>query len=201
MQNVCQPMQIPTHHPHRCPWWIGWLLVSPWRRWRENPESIVGPVIRDGQCVLEIGPGMGFFTTTIATRVGSQGRVYCVDVQAQMLSRLRRRLERQGLEARVETRVCTATDLGVEDLVERIDTAVLIHVLHEMDEPRSALGAIAKTLRVGGQLLLIEPKGHVSPQLFEAELAFARECGLVPMADGNLSQASGPMARLLTRTH
>ena len=50
-----------------CPWWLGYLLASPVRRWMaENPESLLAPYVREGMTVLEPGPGMGFFTLPLA---------------------------------------------------------------------------------------------------------------------------------------
>ncbi len=45
---------------HVCPWWIGYLLVSPICRWLQI-DKILSPYISDGMTVLELGPGMGFF--------------------------------------------------------------------------------------------------------------------------------------------
>jgi hypothetical protein len=44
---------------HVCPWWIGYFLVSPMRRWLQNPEELIKPYITPGMIVLEPGPGMG----------------------------------------------------------------------------------------------------------------------------------------------
>jgi ubiquinone/menaquinone biosynthesis C-methylase UbiE len=199
MQNLATHAAIPQHHAHRCPWWIGWALVSPLRRLLENPEDLLGPLIRTGQRVLEVGPGMGFFTTTLAERVGDQGHVYCVDVQPQMLEGLRKRLRRRGLDKRVETRLCTSKDLGISDLNGSIDVATIIHVLHEMDDPRAALQSMAQALRPGGCLLLIEPKGHVKPEQFETALAIAREFGLVDSPLPVEARSRKGMVRWLTR--
>ncbi len=71
---------------HRvCPWWIGYLLASPIRRWLQDPRPIVGPYVSEGMTVLELGPGMGFFTLEIARRVGPQGRVIAVELQPRLL--------------------------------------------------------------------------------------------------------------------
>ena len=37
--------------------------------------------------VLEVGPGMGFFTLDIASKVGKSGKVIAVDVQSKMLDK------------------------------------------------------------------------------------------------------------------
>jgi ubiquinone/menaquinone biosynthesis C-methylase UbiE len=144
----------------------------------ENPEALLGPLVSTGNRVLEVGPGMGYFTMSLAKQVGDNGRVDCIDVEPKMLRGLERRLKSRGLGARVNLRLCEPSSLGVGDLAESIDLAVLIHVLHEMPHPKRTLAEVASTLRPTGKLLLIEPKGHVSKAVFEAELAMAREVGL-----------------------
>ena len=76
---------------HVCPWWLGYFLVSPIRRWMQNPDELIAPYVTPGMTVLEPGPGMGFFTLPLARRVGS-GRVIAVDIQPKMLNALRRKL-------------------------------------------------------------------------------------------------------------
>jgi hypothetical protein len=53
-----------------CPWWLGYLLASPMRRWLENPTKLLAPYVQQGMTVLEPGPGMGFFTLEPARLVG-----------------------------------------------------------------------------------------------------------------------------------
>ena len=77
---------------HRvCPWWLGYFLLSPFRRLGQNPENILAPFVQDGMTVLEPGPGMGFFTLELSRKVGASGRVVAVDIQPRMLDRLKRR--------------------------------------------------------------------------------------------------------------
>src|SRR5690242_16036997 len=83
---------------HRvCPWWIGYFLLGPLRRWRQDPRTILAPYMREGMTVLEPGPGMGFFTLEIARLAGPAGRVIAVDIQEKMLARLKRRATKHGL--------------------------------------------------------------------------------------------------------
>jgi ubiquinone/menaquinone biosynthesis C-methylase UbiE len=166
---------------HRCPWWIGWLLASPLRRCLENPDELVLPLLARGNQVLELGPGMGFFTLPMARHVGSDGHLHCVDIQPQMLTGLERRLRRHGLASQVSLRGCTERGLALDDLEARIDLAVLIHVLHETHAPEQILQEISGTLRPGGRVLLIEPPFHVKPEQFRDELTSAKRLGLIPI--------------------
>ena len=61
-----------------CPWWLGYLLITPFRRLFQNPAKIISPYIHAGMTVLEVGPGMGFFTLDIAAKVGKSGKVIAV---------------------------------------------------------------------------------------------------------------------------
>lgn len=99
---------------HRvCPWWLGYWLLFPQRRLLQSPASLLGPRVREGMTLLEIGPGMGFFTLELARRAGAAGRVVCVDIEPRMLARLRRRAETAGLAARIETRLVAPDSLGI----------------------------------------------------------------------------------------
>lgn len=164
---------------HRvCPWWMGWMLANPLRTLVENPRRLTAGLVEEGHHVLEVGPGMGFFTVPIAEQVGTNGRVVCVDLQPRMLTGLKRRLIRKGLLGRVETRECSPTDLRIQDLAKSMDLAALIHVLHESPDPQAMLGQVAAALRPGGRMLLMEPKGHCCKDLFAAELEAAKDAGL-----------------------
>jgi ubiquinone/menaquinone biosynthesis C-methylase UbiE len=166
-------------HHRVCPWWLGYFLVSPLRRLIEQPERILTPYVRPGMKVLEIGCGMGFFTLPLARMVGNAGRVVCVDIQPRMLAALDRRARRAGLSQRIEARQCKAASLGVADHASAFDLAVLIHVLHELPDAAGALAEIHAALQPDGQVLLVEPPGHVSDSDFEAQLDAARAAGFV----------------------
>ncbi len=165
---------------HTCPWWLGHLLTSPVRRLFDNPRTRLAPYVREGMRIFEPGPGMGFFTLELARLVGPGGRVVAVDLQPQMIAGLRRRAGRAGLADRIEARVCApGGDLGIGDLAGSFDLAVVIYMLHEVDGQERFLQAIAAALKPGGGVLVVEPRGHVSPAAFQASLDRAAAAGLV----------------------
>ena len=162
---------------HTCPFWVGYLLATPLRRLVEDPHARLAPYVREGMLVLEPGPAMGFFTLELARLVGPAGRGVAVDLQEKMLAALRRRAQRAGLADRIETRCCTADDLGIGDLAGIVDLVVLFHMLHEVSDQHRFLRAIHAALKPSGGVLIVEPRGHVSAEAFQASLARAQSIG------------------------
>ena len=56
--------------PHVCPWWGGYFIDNPLRRLLHNPEKIIGPYVRPGMTVMDVGCGMGFCSIAMAKIVG-----------------------------------------------------------------------------------------------------------------------------------
>ena len=160
-----------------CPWWLGYLLVNPLRKLYYNPENILKPYIGEGMTVLEVGSGMGFFTLPLARLVGESGHVVCVDLQEKMIRAVKRRATRAGLINRIELRVNTPTSVCVNDMVEKVDFALVFAVVHEVPDAKQFLLEIQRSLRKGGLLLFSEPAGHVSREAFEGTLATAQLLG------------------------
>lgn len=160
-----------------CPWWLGYFLASPLRRWLEDPKEILEAYVREGMTVLEPGPGMGFFTTELARGVGATGRVVAVDLQPQMLHGLERRLQKSGLADRVDARLASADSLGIDSLPGRFDFILAYAVVHEMPSSRAFFKQAAIAAKPGARLLLVEPKGHVTPEEFDGELQDAAQAG------------------------
>jgi predicted RNA methylase len=86
-----------------CPYFVGYCLVNPLRRLIHNPDK-TRALRRGGMTVLDVGPGMGFFSIPMAEMVGSGGMVVCADVQERMLRALQRRAEAARLDDRIVLR-------------------------------------------------------------------------------------------------
>jgi ubiquinone/menaquinone biosynthesis C-methylase UbiE len=161
---------------HVCPWWVGYLLVSPIRRWFQDPDKILSPYISEGMTVLDIGPGMGFFTIPATRMVGDSGRVIAVDLQEKMLKSLVKRAEKAGLAGRIVAKLCEPDSIGVSD---PIDLCLAINVVHEVPDASALFSQIKAILKPTGRLLLAEPgRWHVSEKDFEGTLAKASTAGL-----------------------
>jgi ubiquinone/menaquinone biosynthesis C-methylase UbiE len=167
---------MPEHRV--CPWWLGYLLASPLRRWMHDPAAILAPYVWEGMTVLEPGPGMGFFTLELGRRVGPAGRVVAVDVQPKMLAVLERRAGKAGLGGRIEARLAPAGSMAIEDLAGKVDFVLAFAVVHELPSAAAFFGEAAQAMKPGATLLLAEPSGHVKDAAFAAELSLAGAAGL-----------------------
>jgi len=160
-----------------CPFWVGYLLISPLRTLFQNPDKLLKPYITSGMKVLDIGCGMGFFSLPIARIIGTNGKVICVDIQEKMIKSLEKRARKAGLSDRIETRICNQNSLGLDDLYEEIDFALAFAVVHEVPNIPQFFYETYRTLKPSGRLLLVEPKGHVSEKAFSNTIAVAQQNG------------------------
>ncbi len=145
---VCALMR--GHFPYR----FAWLIDNPLRRVLVTPERLADrlPITADS-CVLEVGPGSGYFSVELARRTRS-GRLEWLDLQPEMLAKARRKLRRAGMRHVGYTVANASNPLPFPD--ETFDIAVLVAVLGEVPNAESSLGELYRVLRDGGSLAIHE---------------------------------------------
>jgi SAM-dependent methyltransferase len=143
----------------------------------QDPVKVLAPYVRKGMTVLEPGPGMGFFTLELARLVVPQGRVVAVDIQPRMLAALKRRAARAGLLERIDARTAAPESLRIADLAGTVDFTLAFALVHELPAVGSFFAEIAMASKPEAGLLFAEPKGHVKPAGFQAELEAAIHAG------------------------
>ncbi len=160
-----------------CPWYMGYVLASPLRKLYQDPQKILGKHVKRGMKVLEVGPGMGFFSIPMARMVGKEGKIICVDVQDKMLLRLRKRAHRKRLDHIIETWQCPLSSLAVADQNGTIDFALAFAVVHEIPDQENLLKEIHDALKHNGILFIAEPRGHVIREAFDKLILLAQRKG------------------------
>jgi ubiquinone/menaquinone biosynthesis C-methylase UbiE len=142
-------------------WWRKNPSACPYgqRFWVEAPHPIITrdrlrAVLRPepGERVLEIGPGVGYYTLDTAKWVGG-GSIEIFDLQQEFLDHVMRRAGERGLTNVVPTQG-DATALPYEDA--SMDAVVLTAVLGEIPEPVAALREINRVLKPTGRLVVGE---------------------------------------------
>jgi ArsR family transcriptional regulator len=118
---------------------------------RVHSLSLLG-LLDDGWTVGDLGCGTGAVTEALAPFVG---RVVAVDGSHEMLGAARERL---GALDNVELRHGELELLPIDDA--SLDAATLILVLHHLPDPGRVLAEVARTLKPGGRLLLVDMLPH-----------------------------------------
>ncbi len=160
-----------------CPASHAGMLDHPVRRLIQSPNRIVGPFVRPGDRVLDIGCGPGYFTRAMARMVGESGCVVAADLQDEMLAMLRERAEKEGLLARIRLHKTRPETLDLDD-PGPFDFVLAFYVVHEVPDIGRLFEEIVAALRPGGSVLVVEPKQHVGEAEFAGTLALARAAGL-----------------------
>ncbi len=132
-------------------------LERPEREREERSDLLVDrlPLAPD-DVVADIGAGTGYFSFRMAERV-PDGKVLAVDIQQQMLDIIEARKAR-GAPANVESVLGSEQDPGLPDA--GVDLALIVDAYHEFSYPREMGEAIARSLKPGGRLVLIEYRGE-----------------------------------------
>jgi ubiquinone/menaquinone biosynthesis C-methylase UbiE len=159
---------------HVCPWWLCFAFDNLIRKLFHDPEKILAPYVHEGDTVLDVGPGMGYFSIPLARMVGDKGKVIAADVQAPMLAALKKRVKKQGLESRIVPHLCEADSIGIQG---PIDFALAFWMVHEVPDQNKFFLEMKGLLRPDGRLLLAEPVIHVTCRMFEETLRRADEAG------------------------
>jgi 2-polyprenyl-3-methyl-5-hydroxy-6-metoxy-1,4-benzoquinol methylase len=159
-----------------CPWWLCFIFDNPFRKLLHDPEAILGPYVHPGNRVIDIGPGMGYFTIPLARLVGPEGHVTAIDVQEKMLSALRSRAKKNGVSERIETHLASQKSLGIH---EKADFILAFWMAHEVPDQSLFFKEIHDLLKPNGSLLLAEPVFHVSRKHFLCTLQSAIEIGWI----------------------
>lgn len=113
--------------------------------------------VKDGDDVADIGAGSGYFTLPLARAVSPSGIVFAVDIQPEMIEFLAAR-------ARTENVQNIKPILGkIDDIClapQSVDLVLLVDAYHEFDHPWEMMRSIARALRPGGRVALVEYRGE-----------------------------------------
>ncbi len=146
------------------PMWMAWLLKLPLRAFLiDRAEAVRDAGIGEGDTVLELGAGSGFWTAHLSRAVGAGGRIVAQDVQQAMLDRLTASLARTSHPDNVTTLLAPSTALPLGDA--SCDAVFAAYVFEEIDTLGLAAPTaveLARVLRDGGCLGFREHRWGVS---------------------------------------
>ena len=122
------------------------------RLWKRFTLALAN--LRPGARALDVAGGSGDLTAGLARQVGERGLVVLTDINAAMLARGRDRLIDAGLVGNVAYVQANAERLPFAD--GTFDCITIGFGLRNLTDQRAALESMRRTLKPGGQLLVLE---------------------------------------------
>jgi ubiquinone/menaquinone biosynthesis C-methylase UbiE len=129
--------------------------------------------IKRGTHVADIGAGSGWFTVRSARRVGSEGVVYAVEINAEYVRHIKRRAKREKL-----ANIRPILGKPHDPLLPRtsIDAVLLLKTYHEIAQPIAFLRRLRPALRPGARLGIIDRSGKGDDHGVDADVV-VKEAG------------------------
>lgn len=137
-----------------CPAWLSWALENPFMNSVAGAETILDQLaVKPGMKLLDVGCGPGRLTVPAARHVGAKGEVTALDLQAEMLSRVQKKLDADNV---TNVRLIQSPIGEGKTDCNTFDRALLVTVLGEIPDREAALAEIFRALKPGGILSVTE---------------------------------------------
>lgn len=128
-----------------------WLERQSREREERTDILLKSLALKPGMQVADIGAGTGFLSRGMATLVGEKGQVFAVDIQPEMLGKLKK-LRKTYPNITPILASETRTNLAANS----VDLAIMVDVYHELLNPYEVLQDTMQALKKNSQLVLVE---------------------------------------------
>ena len=160
-------------NPSAMPYWQRWFVELPHPGiTRARLIEILDPQPRER--ILEVGPGTGYYSLTVAAKV-ERGRLEVYDLQQKMVDHVLARAKERGLK-NVTAWKGDAQDMLFED--NRFDGAYLTVMLGEIPDQDAALRELRRVVKPGGRVVVGEIAADPHMVTFGALRSGAEQAGL-----------------------
>ena len=129
-------------------------LERPTREQEERTDLLLPALrLKAGDAVADIGCGSGYYTRRLAKSVGTNGTVFAVDIQPEMLDILTNKLTAEKI-FNVKPVLGTITDPKLPPA--SVDLILMVDVYHEFDFPFEMVEAMCRALKTNGRIAFVE---------------------------------------------
>lgn len=136
-------------------------------RFSDPKENILQFRLEPNTLIADFGAGSGEYTIASARAVGRRGMVYAIEIQQELLSRIKNTASKEGLD-NVEAVWGNIETLGGSGLQDKtVDAVIVSNVLFLAEEKDVLVQEITRVLKRNGKVLVVEWKdsfGGLGPQ-------------------------------------
>lgn len=121
--------------------------------WQKPDEVIAALNLRPGERIADVGCGPGYFTLLLAEAVGPTGKVWAIDVKAEMLDRLREHIAKREL-SNIEPQLVPENDPRLTP--GQVDTVFIVNTYHHFSYRPVYVSKLRRALAPGGRIVIID---------------------------------------------
>jgi predicted methyltransferase len=125
--------------------------------WQRPDDVVTVLAVEPGDRVADLGAGEGYFVEYLSAAVGADGRVYAVEVEADLAASLSERFPAGS--SNVETILGHYDDPLLPD--GELDLVLLVNTYHHIEDRPAYFRRLAGDLAPGGRVAILEPDGEL----------------------------------------
>jgi ubiquinone/menaquinone biosynthesis C-methylase UbiE len=118
---------------------------------REDIVKALG--LNKGDAVADVGAGTGLFVSLLADAVGTEGKVYAVDIIPKFIEHINSRIKANGFD---QVKTVLNTERSVELADASVDMIFTSDTYHHFEYYEDMLASIHRALKTDGELILVE---------------------------------------------
>ena len=122
-----------------------------------DPSKIISQIgVQNGSIVADFGCGPGYFSFPFAKAVGSEGKVYAIDVLQHIVEFVENKAKNAGVMNEVAVRANVENENGSKIDSDAVDWVILKDILFQNQKKEILLAEAYRVLKHGGKVLLME---------------------------------------------
>ncbi len=157
--------------------WVPRFESSDRGEWQKPAEVVTLMDITEGMTVADIGAGTGYFLPYLSGAVGKTGKVFALDIEADMVRYMAERAAREHLD-NVVAKVVLPDDPQLAP--DRVDRILIVNTWHHIPDRVAYVKKLAHSMTPEARLFIVDftmqsdvgpPTSHrLAPEKVEAEL-------------------------------